>query len=98
MKSAVIAVVAALLMANVVMYPYWTAQKDDDDWDPNNGNNGDDIVPIDAISVTVPPVRSGDILLYDYEFLAELYDINTTSGNWSLITLEANGQLLEQLN
>ena len=99
MKSAVIAVVAVLLMANVVMYPYWTAQKDDDDdWDPNNGNNGEDIVPIDAISVTVPPVRSGDILLYDYEFLAEIYDINTTSGNWSLITLEANGQLLEQLN
>jgi hypothetical protein len=98
MKSAVIAVVAVLLMANVVMYPYWTAQKDDDDWDPNNGNNGEDIVPIDAISVTVPPVRSGDILLYDYEFLAELYDLNTTSGNWSLITLEANGNLLEQLN
>ncbi|MCJ2540385.1 MAG: hypothetical protein LN414_03840, partial [Candidatus Thermoplasmatota archaeon] len=99
MKSAVIAVVAVLLMANVVMYPYWTAQKDDDDdWDPNNGNNGEDIVPIDAISVTVPPVRSGDILLYDYEFLAEIYDINTTSGNWSLITLEANGQMLEQLN
>ncbi|NIS13208.1 MAG: hypothetical protein GWN97_15185, partial [Thermoplasmata archaeon] len=48
--------------------------------------------------MTVPPVRSGDILLYDYEFLAELYVKNKTSGNWSIITLEANGQLLEQLN
>jgi hypothetical protein len=48
--------------------------------------------------VTVPSARSGDILLYDYEFLAEIYDINTSSGNWSRITLEANGQLLEQLN
>ena len=97
MKSAVLAILIVLLMANVVMYPYWTVQTDDDDWDPNNGNGGD-IVPIDAISVTVPPVRSGDILLYDYEFLAELYDVNKTTGNVTLITLDANGQLLEQLN
>lgn len=96
MKSAVLAVVAVLLMANVVMYPYWTAHKEDD-WDPDNGGNGEDIVPIDAISVTVPPVRSGDILQYDYEFFAEMYEKNTTSGNWSRITLEANGQLLEQI-
>ncbi len=98
MKSAVLAVIAVLLMANVVMYPYWTAQMDDDDWDPDDGPGGKDIVPIDAISVTVPPVRSGDILLYDYEFLAELYDVNKTTGNVTLISLEANGQLLEQLN
>ncbi len=98
MKSAALAVVVVLLMANVIMYPYWTAQQDDDDWDPDNGDNGEDIVPIDALSVTVPPVRSGDILLYDYEFLAERYEINTSSGNWSKMTLEANGQLLEQLN
>ena len=97
MKSAALATVVVLLMANVIMYPYWTAQQDDDDWDPDIGDNGD-IVPIDAISVTVPPVRSGDILLYDYEFLAEIYALNTTSGNWSIIKLEANGQLLEQLN
>jgi hypothetical protein len=97
MKSAVLAIVAVLLMANVVMYPYWTAEKEDE-WDPDVGNNDDDIVPIDAISVTVPPVRSGDILLYDYEFLAEIYDMNTSSGNWSKTTLEANGQMLEQLN
>ena len=98
MRNAVMSIVAVLLLANVVMYPYWTAQTDDDDWDPDNGNKDDDIVTIDAISVTVPPVRNGDILLYDYEFLAEIYDMNTTSGNWSLIKLEANGQLLEQLN
>ena len=97
MKSAVLAIVAVLLMANVVMYPYWTAQMDDDDWDPKDGPNGDDIVPIDALSVTVPPVRSGDILLYNYEFLAELYDFNKTNGNVTLISLEANGQLLEQI-
>jgi hypothetical protein len=98
MKSAALAIVIVLLMANVIMYPYWTAQQDnDDDFVPDNGNNGEDIVSIDAISVTVPPVRSGDILLYDYEFLAEMYFLNTTSGNWSLIKLEANGQLLEQL-
>ncbi len=98
MKSAVLAIIAVLLMANVVMYPYWTATNDDDDWDPDDPGNGENIVPIDAISVTVPPVRSGDILLYDYEFLAEIYGKNKTSGNWSIITLEANGQLLEQLN
>jgi len=98
MKSAALAIVTVLLMANVIMYPYWTAQLDDDDWNPDIGDNGEDIVPIDAISVTVPPVRSGDILLYDYEFLAEMYFLNTTSGNWSLMTLEANGQLLEQLD
>jgi hypothetical protein len=98
MKNAVLAIVAVLLMTNVVMYPYWTATTDDDDWDPDDPDNGDDIVTIDAISVTVPPVRSGDILLYDYEFIAELYEMNKTSGNWSIITLEANGQLLEQLN
>ncbi len=97
MKTVALAIVIVLLMANVIMYPFWTTQVDDDDWDPDNGDNGEDIVPIDAISVTVPPVRSGDILLYDYEFLTELYDMNTTSGNWSIITLEANGQLLEQL-
>ncbi len=97
MKSAVLAIVAVLLMANVVMYPYWTAQMDDDDWDQKDGPNGDDIVPIDALSVTVPPVRSGDILLYNYEFLAELYDFNKTNGNVTLISLEANGQLLEQI-
>ncbi len=98
MKSAVLAVITVLLMANVVMYPYWTAQMDDDDWDPDDGPGGNDIVSIDAISVTVPPVRSGDILLYNYEFLAELYDVNKTTGNITLISLEANGQLLEQLN
>ncbi|NOQ54227.1 MAG: hypothetical protein GQ558_06445 [Thermoplasmata archaeon] len=99
MKSAALAIVVVLLMANVIMYPYWTAQQDnDDDWNPDDGPNGEDIVSIDAISVTVPPVRSGDILLYDYEFLAEIYSLNTTSGNWSIIKLEANGQLLEQLN
>ncbi len=83
MKSAALAIVTVLLMANVIMYPYWTAQLDDDDWNPDIGDGDKDIVHIDAISVTVPPVRSGDILLYDYEFLAELYDMNTTSGNWS---------------
>ena len=98
MKSAALAIVIALLMANVIMYPYWTAQQDDDDWNPDNGDNGEDIIPIDAISVTIPPLRSGDILLYDYEFLAEIYDMNKTSGNWSIIKLEANGQLLEQMN
>jgi hypothetical protein len=98
MKSGAVAVVMVLLMANVIMYPYWTATNDDDEWDPGTGGDGDDIVPIDAISVTVPPVRSGDILQYDYEFLAEIYDMNTSSGNWSKTTLEANGQLLEQLN
>ena len=98
MKSAVLAVITVLLMANVVMYPYWTAQMDDDDWDPDDGPGDNDIVSIDAISVTVPPVRSGDILLYNYEFLAELYDVNKTTGNVTLISLEANGQLLEQLN
>jgi len=98
MRNAVMAVVAVLLMANVVMYPYWTAQTEGDDWDPNNGDDDDDIVPIDAISVTVPPVRSGDHFQYDYEFFAEMYEKNTTSGNWSRMTLEANGQLLEQIN
>lgn len=99
MRSAALAVVVVLLMANVIMYPYWTAQQtNDDDWNPDDGPDGEDIVPIDAISVTVPPVRSGDILLYDYEFLAEMYFLNTTSGNWSLMTLEANGNLLEQLD
>jgi len=97
MKSAVLAILMVMIMANVVMYPYWTAQSDDDDWDPNDGSNGNDIVPIDTISVTVPPVRSGDILLYNYEFLAELYDFNKTNGNVTLISLEANGQLLEQI-
>jgi hypothetical protein len=98
MKSAVLAIMAVLLMANVIAYPYWTAQIDDDDWNPDDPDDGEDIVTIDAISVTVPPVRSGDILLYDYEFLAEMYEKNTSSGNWSLIKLEANGNLLEQIN
>jgi hypothetical protein len=98
MKNAVLAIMAVLLITNVVMYPFWTAQTDNNGWDPDDGPDGNDIVPIDAISVTVPSARSGDILLYDYEFLAEIYDMNTTSGNWSLTKLEANGQLLEQLN
>ena len=97
MKNAILAIVAVLLMANVVMYPYWTATTEEE-WDPDDPDDGEDIVPIDAISVTVPPARNGDILLYDYEFIAEIYELNKTSGNWSTITLEANGQLLEQLN
>ncbi|NIP36097.1 MAG: hypothetical protein GWN18_14150, partial [Thermoplasmata archaeon] len=46
MKSAVIAIITVLLMANVVMYPYWTVTTDDDDWDPDDPDNGETIVPI----------------------------------------------------
>jgi len=96
MKSAALAILAVLLTVNVVAYPYWTATVEDQ-WDPGDGD-GDDIVQIDAISVVVPPTRDGDILLYDYEFVVENYYMNTSSGNYSKTTLEANGQLLEQLN
>jgi hypothetical protein len=97
MKNVAIASIMALLLFNVIMYPMWVATQEDDDngWIPGNGD--DDIVPIDAITVTVPPVRAGDIMQYDYEFFAEIYDKNKTSGNWSRITLKANGQLLEQI-
>ncbi len=96
MKSAALAILAVLLMVNVVAYPYWTATVEDE-WDPGDGD-GDDIVQIDAISVVVPPTRDGDILLYDYEFVVENYYMNISSGNYTKTTLEANGQLLEQLN
>ncbi len=98
MKSIALAVVMALLFVNVIAYPYWTATDDDDEWRPGTGDDPDDIVPIDSISVTVPPIKSGDIFQYDYVFFAEIYDKNTSSGNWSRITLEANGQMLEQMD
>jgi len=96
MKSAALAILAVLLMVNVVAYPYWTATVEDE-WNPGDGD-GDDIVQIDAISVVVPPTRDGDIMLYDYEFVVENYYMNMSSGNYTKTTLEANGQLLEQLN
>jgi hypothetical protein len=99
MKTIAIATIMALLLFNVVMYPLWYAapDDDDDDWSGNGGNGDPDVVPIDAISIQVPPLRSGDIMQYDYEFLAETYEKNKTSGNWSILRLEANGQLLEQV-
>jgi hypothetical protein len=96
MRTVALAIVVVLLMTNVALYPYWTAEKEEDDFTVVDDDD-DDIVQIDAISVTVPPVRSGDVLQYDYEFFAEMYEKNTTSGNWSRITLEANGQLREDI-
>jgi hypothetical protein len=100
MKTVAVTIIMALIIFNVALYPFWYAapDDDDDDWNNNGGNGDPDVVPIDAISVKVPPLRAGDIMQYDYEFLAEIYEKNKTSGNWSIIKLEANGQLLEQVS
>ena len=95
MKYVALATAVALLVVNAAMYSYWVKEAEDD-WTPDVVDNGD-IVPIDAISVQVPSVRAGDILQYDYVFFAEMYWMNRTTGNWSRITLKANGQLLEQI-
>ncbi len=94
MRSIIIAAALALLMLNAVMYQaYWQESEGGDEWE---GNGGEDIiVPIDAITVQVPKKRAGDAMQYDYDFFAEIYYKNKTSGNWSRTTLEANGQLLE---
>jgi hypothetical protein len=95
MKYVALATAVALLVVNAAMYSYWTNEAEDN-WTPDIIDD-DDIVPIDAISVQVPPVRAGDILQYDYTFFAEMYWMNRTSGNWTRMTLKANGQLLEQI-
>jgi hypothetical protein len=95
LRSIIIAAALAILVLNAVMYPYyWTESTADDEWKEGNGDD-DIIVPIDAITVQVPKKRSGDVLQYDYDFFGEIYAKNRTSGNWSRITLEANGQMRE---
>jgi hypothetical protein len=95
MKYVALSIAVALLVANAAMVTYWTNEVEDE-WKPDVPDD-DEFVPIEAISVQVPAVRAGDIMQYDYEFFTELYELNRTSGNWSRITLEANGQLLEQI-
>jgi len=95
MKYPVLAVALVIIVANASAYSYWTAKEGGDGW-TQHGPGGDiDIVPIEDIPVSVPPKRAGDVLQYDYSFLADVYDHNLTTGNWSRTWLIANGQRLD---
>ena len=95
MKYPVLAVALVIIVANASAYSYWTAKEGGDGW-TQHGSGGDiDIVPIEDIPVSVPPKRAGDVLQYDYSFLADVYDHNLTTGNWSRTWLIANGQRLD---
>jgi hypothetical protein len=95
MKYPVLAVALVVIMVNASAYSYWTAKEEGTDWTQHGSGGGSDIVPIANITVSVPPKRSGDVLQYDYSFLADVYDHNFTSGNWSRTWLLANGQRLD---
>jgi hypothetical protein len=94
LKTQVLAVVLLVLLANVALYDKWVSTDETD-----NGWLPDDVTPIvtpiSNVTVHVPAKRAGDIMQYDYYFFAEIYSINMTSGNWSRITLRANGQRLD---
>ncbi len=96
MKYVVLATAVALIVLNAVLYNAWVDEEsDEDEWDDDDD---DTYVRIDSITVQVPKVRAGDIYQYDFDFFGEIYDLNRTSGNWSRTTLDANGQLLEQVS
>ncbi|HHD15333.1 MAG TPA: hypothetical protein ENK47_01335 [Euryarchaeota archaeon] len=63
----------------------------------NDDGNGTE-PPSEITTLTVPAMKIGDQILYDYDLFAEMYWENYTSGEWQRYTFSGEGTLLQYVD
>ncbi len=97
MKKALAGLCIIAIIINVLFSMVIDTSDNKNGDDGTGGGGNDDIVISEDFTVTVPDKKIGDIAQYDYTIFAEMYNENKTSGNWSKYTLNAEGQLIDEI-
>jgi hypothetical protein len=101
MKKAIIALCVIALLLNVYFATFYNIDDVDDPFRKlffGTGSGADDINGSDddidiAFKVNVPEAKLGDEVYYEYDTYIEMYEENTSSGEFSKIILDIEGDL-----